>query len=85
MSCHIDYMQKINSKIIKIVIVLAAVLILTGVVIGLLLFPGFKISPNFVLHRDVTLYSIPSTIIFLPVSPESPCGPPITKRPVGLI
>ena len=24
-------------------------------------------------------------MIFRPVSPESPCGPPITKRPVGLI
>ena len=24
-----------------------------------------------------------STIIFLPVSPASPCGPPITNRPVG--
>jgi hypothetical protein len=26
-----------------------------------------------------------STIIFLPVSPVSPCGPPITNFPVGLI
>ena len=26
-----------------------------------------------------------STIIFLPVNPVSPCGPPITKFPAGLI
>src|ERR1044072_7899464 len=26
-----------------------------------------------------------STIIFLPVSPASPCGPPTTKRPVGFM
>ena len=25
-----------------------------------------------------------STIIFLPVNPQSPSGPPTTKRPVGL-
>ncbi len=24
-------------------------------------------------------------MIFLPVRPQSPCGPPVTKRPVGLI
>ncbi len=26
-----------------------------------------------------------STMIFRPVSPQSPCGPPVTKQPVGLM
>lgn len=39
-------MRKINRNIIKKVIVLAAVLFVIGVIIGLLAFPGFKISSD---------------------------------------